>query len=245
MLVQSRFGSPLPISTVMHPADAYGEDDHDDLPELPIPRPGEWSPAAAAQQQPQPQPQPLQAPRLGGGASFTAAGGDEGGGDDLAPPVAPAPPIDREQLEVERFTWDLAATLTSGMLANPARNHSSVKDAMGLFDQFLQEMHAYRKIASEFDLLAGDAERRRSHEEYFHRNGAAPGAGETPPTVATGPSAVPAKPAPPKPEPAQPRPLGEYRPIPPGMRGPYSPGSMAGTPPPTEPPAGSDGEQAA
>jgi hypothetical protein len=228
----------------MIPGDPYGaaDDDIDDLPTLPIPRPGEWSPMAAPREDPRIAP-PSLGGGLGGGASFTAAG--EGAVDDPAATPPPSwPQAGRERVATEQFMWELAARLTSGMLANPARSHSSVKDAMGLFDQFLQEMHSYSKIASSFDLLDGEASRRRSHEEYFqgHRAANLPaGANPAPLPDQSAPAQQPA--AAPKPEPTQPRPLGDYRPIPPGTRGPYSPGSMAGTPPPEHKPG--DGEQAA
>ncbi len=163
----------MPISHGMHPADPYGAGDDDlvGLPPLPIPRPGEWSPMAPS---PQPAESRLAPPALGGGlgggASFTAAGE----GDPSTAPGSDTHPglewshAERERLDSERFTWETAARLTAGMLANPARGGSSVKDAMGLFDQLLQEMHAYTKIASEFDLMGSEAERRRSHEAYFH-----------------------------------------------------------------------------
>jgi hypothetical protein len=237
MLAMSRNACEVPISHGMSP-----DDDHDELPQLPIPRPGEWSPMAASQP---PVEHRLSSPRLGnglgGGASFTAASEDD-------PPVVDDPAdvawsnAERERIESERFTWELAARLTSGMLANPARSHSSVKDAMGLFDQFLQEMHAYAKIASEFDLLGSEAARRRSHESYFHQ-AAAQASTPAPPSGPTGPTAPVPQPAAPKAEPTQPRPMGDYRPIPPGARGPYAPGSMAGTPPPEQQAA--EGEQAA
>ena len=231
-----------------------GDGDLDGLPELPIPRPGEWSPAAAAPQGHEPRlASPALGGGLGGGASFTAAAEGEqvpvaasAHVPDEGVPVAadPASPnAERERVESERFTWDLAARLTSGLLANPARGNSSVKDAMGLFDQFLQEMHAYHRIASDFDLIGSDAERRRAHEQYFQQQrasivvstpGDVPGASQAP--IPAGGS--------PKPEPAQPRPMADYHPIPPGARGPYSPGSMAGMPPPERQP-GDPGEQAA
>ena len=232
----------------MHPADPYGagDDDLDDLPTLPIPRPGEWSPMAAAPQPTEPRlAPPALGGGLGGGASFTAAGE----GEVEAAPAAdthPAPErshTERERLDAERFTWDLAARLTSGMLANPARGSATVKDAMGMFDQFLQEMHAYSRIASEFDLLGHEAERRRTHEAYFQQQRAGASTQPTPEHPVRGAAPTPSASAP-KPEPTQPRPMGDYRPIPPGTRGPYSPGSMAGTPPPERHP-GDGGEQAA
>lgn len=252
MLAMSRSGQTVPISNGMNPADPYGAGDGelDDLPPLPIPRPGEWSPAAAVPQPTEPRlAPPALGGGLGGGASFTAAGEGE----------VPAPPdpvsdtsaglewshAERERLDSERFTWEIAARLTSGLLANPARGNASVKDAMGLFDQLLQEMNAYTKIASEFDLLGNEAERRRQHEEYFQhqRSGTTtqPSSDHPMRGVVSGPNPAPT--TSPKPEPTQPRPMGDYRPIPPGSRGPYSPGSMAGTPPPEHQPG--EGEQAA
>ncbi len=234
----------------MNPADPYGASDDElaDLPPLPIPRPGEWTPMAAA-------PTPAEPPRLappalggglGGGASFTAAAeGDASTPVEAASDTGAASELsqaEHERLASERFTWEIAARLTSGLLANPARGHASVKDAMGLFDQLLQEMSAYAKIASEFDLIGNEAARRRKHEEYFqHQRGATPA---QPMIEHPVPGAVPPPTTSvPKPEPTQPRPMGDYRPIPPGTRGPYSPGSMAGTPPPEHLPG--DEEQAA
>ena len=245
LLGKSRMTCVLPISSGMNPADPYGagDDDLDDLPPLPIPRPGEWSPMAASQPPLEPRlATPALGGGLGGGASFTAAGEGE-----PATPVEPAgeptsgpgwPQTERGPLDSERFTWEIAARLTSGLLANPARGNATVKDAMGLFDQLLQEMHAYTKIASEFEPLGDEAARRRKHEEYFQGQRA----GTPPPPAQPGITPVPAAAAP-KPEPTQPRPMGEYRPIPPGSRGPYSPGSMAGTPPPERQPG--EDEQAA
>ncbi|MCW2924132.1 MAG: hypothetical protein JWM98_1536 [Thermoleophilia bacterium] len=182
VLVRLGFGAVAPIGPVMDPRDRYQGDgnygiDRDlVLPELPIPRPGEQPVAAAA---------PIDAPRpLGGGASYTAAEAVEPAPSVAAPvpaPVlAPAPtpaptpvseaapqPAPGQRFD-ERFTWELAARLTAGMLANPGRVQSSVKDAMGLFDQFLSEMHGYARIAGTFDQLGDDARRRREHGEYFH-----------------------------------------------------------------------------
>jgi hypothetical protein len=123
--------------------------------------------------------------------------------------------------------WDIAARLTQGMLANPGRNQASVKDAMGLFDQFLHEMHSYVRIASEFEVLGSEADRRRSHGEYFRSTTSRPEQGTS--SDATASMKTPHQP---KPQPAQPRPSSSYTPIPPGARAPYAPGSMAGSPPP-------------
>lgn len=242
----------------MNPADPYGagDDDFDELPTLPIPRPGEWSPMASASQPAEPRlAPPALGGGLGGGASFTAAGDTDAA---VAPDVTADADqalahVEREQVDAERFTWELAARLTSGMLANPARGGSSVKDAMGLFDQLLQEMHSYTRIASEFDLLGHEAARRTAHEAYFQQRAASAAQGPEHPVPGAAPtaSASPTSghaPAPLasslKPEPTQPRPMGDYRPIPPGARAPYAPGSMAGTPP-TDRQNGDAGEQAA
>jgi hypothetical protein len=230
----------------MIPADPYGagDDDLDDLPQLPIPRPGEWSPMAAASQPAEPRlAPPALGGGLGGGASFTASGSDlDGAAGSDAHPGLESLHAERERVEAERFTWELAARLTSGMLANPARGGSSVKDAMGLFDQFLQEMNSYTRIASEFDLLGHEAARRQAHEDYFRQRS---GSNTQPTQDHPVPGATPAPTAAsPKPEPTQPRPMGDYRPIPPGSRGPYTPGGMVGTPPPEHQP-GEGGEQAA
>lgn len=242
----------------MHRPDRFDDSpDPSELPDLPIPRPGE-GPAEPAQTH-----APISPPRLGGGASFTAASEDD---PPLTPPAAqpqlPQQPIpadvevievDRARLETERFTWEIAARLTAGMLSNPDRNHASVKDAMAMFDQFLQEMHAYSKIASEFDIMGDRDRRRRDHTEYFQGQNAHPGADAKPRIVA--PVPVPGKQAPPQsqqsprlgpeppsqpaqlgPEPpAQPAPAAGYQALPPGARA-YVPGSMAGAPPdPTTP----------
>jgi hypothetical protein len=239
------------VRDVHHP-DPHAYDDIDDLPELPIPRPGE-RPAAASVPSP-----PIQAPSLGGGASFTAAGGEDPppaaqSTPRAAPPTpasspAPAPnpelaisALEQRRLATEQLTWEIAARLTSGLLANPSRGHASVKDAMGLFDQFLQEMHAYSRIATEFDMLESDQARRRIHGEYFH---GAPGAAAGPDAPTPSPEQREPSNATPKPAPAKPRPMGDYRPIPPGTRGVYAPGSMAGPPPPADPPT-TDDERAA
>lgn len=218
----------MPISEAMHRPDRYddGRELDTELPDLPLPRPGEGSSCEHAAG-----PAPIQPPRLGGGASFTAA--TEGAGPAPAPlqPPAALNPTERERLDSERFTWEIASRLTAGMLANPGRHHTSVKDAMAMFDQFLQEMSSYTRISSEFGGLAdGGDQRRRDHSEYFH------GARERADQPAEAPA--PIGPAPLKPQPAQPAPMPGYQPLPPGARGRYVPGSMAGAPPPVEP----DGE---
>lgn len=262
----SRIVATVPISTGMHRPDRFDDGpDPSELPDLPIPRPGE-GPAEPAQQH-----QPIAPPRLGGGASFTAASED----DPPLPPPEPTPipedveliEVDRARLETERFTWEIAARLTAGMLANPDRNHSSVKDAMAMFDQFLHEMHAYAKIASEFDITGdGDRERRRrDHSEYFRdlndRSVATEGRQRRPvplPDQLTQAKVQlqgkqlqqqgqqqqgqqqgqqpqgqqpQAQPGDARPEPSQPAPAAGYQPLPPGARGLYVPGSMAGAPP--------------
>lgn len=244
MLGGSRNACVVPISDGMHRPERF-DDGHElgnELPDLPIPRPGEGAAEHA------PQPSPIAAPRLAGGASFTAAGGAEHAPPiqvDAAPQLPPhAPPAelgapDRERIETERFTWELAARLTAGMLANPARNHASVKDAMAMFDQFLQEMHAYGRISSEFGVLAGDGERRRHHAEYFQGTGAEEATTTAPPAGAMAAAAAAAKP-----EPIRPRPMPGYQPLPPGSRS-YVPGSMAGAPPPGETASGEADEDAA
>lgn len=221
MLGMSRIPCKLPMCTPMTHVDAYGagDDELDELPPLPIPRPGEWSGMASS-----PSASPLGGP-LGGGASFTASGTQAAQPDTERVEGAPIEPIASME-----FTWELAARLTSGMLANPARINTSVKEAMGLFDQFLLELNAYARIAAEFDSTAYEVERRRLHEEYFRRS-ASPGSSSDG-TVRDVPTASPAPTsATPKPEPTQPRPMGDYRPIPLGTRRPYTPGSMAGAPP--------------
>jgi hypothetical protein len=210
------------------------------LPDLPIPRPGE-GPAEPAKAH-----APIAPPRLGGGASFTAAGED----DPPLPPPTPIPEdvalveVDRARLETERFTWEIAAQLTAGMLANPERNHASVKDAMAMFDQFLQEMHAYSRIASEFDITGDRDRRRRDHQEYFQGTNGAAQADPAPRRIAPlplpskqgtqppqqGPQAAPAD-HPRTEPPSQPAPAAGYQALPPGARGRYVPGSMAGAPP--------------
>lgn len=243
----------------MQSQEPYGpaDDELGDLPPLPIPRPGAWVAAApptpAAATPPEPIASPSLGGSLGGGASFTAATEDAPGArrpdprpypaanasqpshqaPDPAPPgptaeLPPATPvaIDADLHAVTRLPWELAAQITSGMLANPARAHASVKDAMGLFDQLLREMHAYARIAGDFDLVAAESARRRTHGEYFH--GGHDRVGDPAATAAQ-----PASPTP-KPAPTQPRPAGDYRPIPPGARGPYAPGTMSGTAPPAE-----------
>ena len=236
-----------------------------ELPDLPIPRPAEGPTEHA------PTPKPLSQPRLGGGASFTSVGEDD---PPLPPPQAPLPSdvemieVDRALLETERFTWEIAARLTAGLLANPDRHNSSVKDAMAMFDQFLHEMHAYAKIASEFDITGGgDRERRRrDHSQYFRdlnaRTAAAEGRRRTPvplpdqiqqaqqqqqaqpqqqgqppmqqpeqiqavqPQEFQQPGTEPIRH-----EPSQPAPAAGYQALPPGARGLYVPGTMAGPPP--------------
>lgn len=171
----------------MRPRDAYEDDRRDDdLPELPLPRPD----ASAGQP---PLHGPIAPPRLGGGASFTSAGA--GGADEqCASPGRGAGPISSEA------TWDIAARLTAGMLANPARQQASVKDAMGLFDQFLHEMHAYARIVPDMDLDGAGARRRREHGDYFHAASSA------------------TRPVAPIARPEQPKPLPGYTALPPEGR---------------------------
>lgn len=196
-------------------------DGADDLPPLPIPRPGEWSPLRPTTEE------PVSAPRLLG-ASFTAASTDA---DAPATGQAPAPSSSSgPSSELDRLPWDLAAQLTAGMLANPGRAHASVKDAIGLFDQLLHELHAYARMAVEHDLHSSEQARRQSHGDYFHRHGERAGDDHAAPTEPPR-SAMTPPPHVPKPAPTQPRPAGGYAPIPPGARQPYSPGSMAGAPP--------------
>lgn len=231
----------------MHRPDRFddGPDLSGDLPDLPIPRPGE----GPVERAPASAPQPLAQPRLGGGASFTSVGEDDPR--DAAQLRAPIPQpklengpvepkaipedveyisVDRARLETERFTWELAARLTAGMLANPERNHASVKDAMAMFDQFLQEMHSYSRIASEFDITGDREQRRREHTEYFQGGpGQLPEQGGQPPQQAQGQGSVQGVPMQAMP-PIQPRPAAGYQPLPPGARNFYVPGTMAGAP---------------
>ncbi len=229
----------------MHPADPYGardDDGSDELPPLPIPRPGE-APVGRSQETEPPAPH-----RLGGGASYTAARSRDTGELPTPPPARAVHPTPGQAvspgLDEPSLTWQLAAQLTAGMLANPAKANASVKDAMGLFDKFLLEVDAYVRIASGIDRGAAEDERRRAHSAYF-RSGADTDDGSTDRhdaghTGAHGPSQQPQQPTTPRPAPERPRPPADYRPIPPGMRGPYSPGSMAGSPPPDDPDADSD-----
>lgn len=193
--------------------DQYPTDVAGDLPPLPIPRPGEWSPA-------RPAPSEVATPRsLGGGASLTAASTDQA---DVVPLPEPEPST---AADMDRLPWQLAAELTAGMLANPARSHASVKDAMGLFDQFLHELHAYARMAAEHDLHAPGSQPKRGHTDYFQRYGAEEAASAAEPTRAPGTT----PPHVPKPAPTQPRPAGSYLPIPPATR-PYAPSAMAPLP---------------
>ena len=229
----------------MHRPDRFDDGpDPSELPDLPIPRPGE-GPAEPAQAH-----APIAPPRLGGGASFTAASEDDPPVGASAPAPLPIPAdvelieVDRARLETERFTWNIAAQLTAGMLSNPERNHASVKDAMAMFDQFLQEVNAYSRIASEFDLLsAANAERRRHHTEYFQGAPAdttAEAAPQSPAPAAHGPAPAPQVPPPLQQlPPEQPRPMSGYQALPPGARS-YVPGSMAGAPPPLQDQSGDD-----
>lgn len=227
----------------MHPQEPYGpaDDELGDLPPLPIPRPGAWVAATPPPPAAAPGPEPIAGPNLGGslggGASFTAASEDGSATHPPEVPTAPVP-IDADSRAVARLPWELAARITSGMLANPARANASVKDAMGLFDQLLREMHAYARIAGDLDVATAESARRRTHGEYFH--------GSQERVADAGATAdQPAGPAR-KPTPTQPRPAGDYRPIPPGSRGPYAPGTMAGTPPPADDtPPGEPGVRAA
>jgi hypothetical protein len=102
------------------------------------------------------------------------------------------------------------------MLANPSRGHASVKDAMALFDQFLNEMHAYARIADASAMSASNEERRRAHGAYFREHGD---------EAVAEPSRTSSAPSRPKPTPARPRPAADYRPIPPGARPQYGPGT--------------------
>lgn len=219
----------------MHPPHAYDDvDDFDDeLPELPIPRPGEeraTAPSAA----------PISPPKLGGGASFTA------GGDDHALVIDTDPDADdrarREELESTRFTWELAARLTQGMLANPGRQNVTVKDAMGIFDQVLGEMQSYARISGGVQpepRVRPEVTPRAEHGEYFQQ--AAKAAAPRParileprpdPTITPAITTTPDAAMLPKQQPQQPRPPASYQPLPPGSR--YVPGSMAGPPPDPE-----------
>jgi hypothetical protein len=242
----SRNVAAMPISTAMHRPDRFDDGpDPSELPDLPIPRPGEGPSERAAQ------PPPIAAPRLGGGASFTSVGEEDPPA--TTPPAAPsrstAPDddtqlieVDRARLDTERFTWEVAARLTAGMLSNPERNHSSVKDAMAMFDQFLHELHAYSRIASEYDVTGDQDRRRRDHSEYFRdlneRLAAAELRRQTTPVptqeqlhLAQQQAQQQAQQAEARPEPTQPAPAAGYQALPPGARGMYIPGSMAGAPP--------------
>ncbi|MEO6866447.1 MAG: hypothetical protein ABI200_00320 [Gaiellales bacterium] len=187
----------------MFPNDPYDpSSEHDDeLPELPIPRPGERPPAPASLRK------PLAPPKLAGGASLTA---NDGGAGQSAMAA-------QQALDAERFNWELAAQLTSGMLANPAHANASVKDAMSVFDQFRHEMQIYTRIAEEAKL--DDSNHTATRGDYFHDSG--PAAFKSTPTTAATPLARPsvkhnAQPAEKLP-PSQPRPSESYRAISPGL----------------------------
>lgn len=79
-------------------------------------------------------------------------------------PIEPEAEIDRR----DQLTWTLAARLTAGMLANPARQQVSVKEAMALFDQFLNEIRTYDRISTDVDTMADHEQRRRDQSAYFH-----------------------------------------------------------------------------
>jgi hypothetical protein len=194
----------------MHPTGHNDDaaDYGDELPELPIPRPGERTPSAREDAAPA-------APGIGGGASLTSVG-DEGSAEQAATPAGASADA--------RLSWEIASRLVAGMLANPAQAHASVKDAMGLFDKFVNELHAYTRLTTGLDAVQASEQRRREHNAYFY-GGVERSDAKAPPTAAT-PQPKPTL----KPQPTQPRPMGDYRAIPPGAR--YVPGSMAGAPPP-------------
>ncbi len=156
-------------------------------------------------------------PRKVGGGSHTAVEPGE-----RAP--AAEPTHDASYDPRGRLAWEVAAQLASGMLANPSRGHASVKDAMALFDQFLNEMHAYATIADSAAMSDAADERRRAHGDYF-RGGS--GESETPADSASPRSASQRAPqiAKPTPVPTRPRPSSDYQAIPPNARYPYASGT--------------------
>jgi hypothetical protein len=210
----------------MHPHDRHDHVDEDvgHLPPLPLARPPEWPQAGVA---PGPAPGGPQHPSPALGASFTSAATND-------QPVPVQDDLDETAPhDLQVLTWELAARLTAGMLANSSRSNASVKDAMGLFDQFLHEMHAYVRISAELNVERDAIARRRSHGEYFRGSGDQTGEASVP--TPPGTHAPPAAPAPApavQPAPFMPRPATDYPSVPPGGR--YTPGSMAGTPPPPD-----------
>ncbi|MCW2962154.1 MAG: hypothetical protein JWM25_269 [Thermoleophilia bacterium] len=213
----------LPISAAVDThghnddGEAYDDDVDFDLPELPVlplARPGE---RRGAQRSDDPVSGPTQSPPPLGGPSFTAADPDNDPvslerGQEHAPGVPVTP-------DEERFTRELAARLAAGMLANPSKGDSTVKDAVALFDQLLFEMRHYSRVAADLQAggYAGEERRRRdAHVDWFRYD-----KGQKPepsaPSAATPVEAAPFTPTPAaKPSPAQPRPssdapAGPYR----------------------------------
>jgi len=152
-----------------HEDEFVDADDVIELPELPFPRPGdarETEPVAAAA------PDRVEEQLRGGAASFTAV-------DPAVPstlptqneplPIAPAAPAPSHS-NSEQVIWELAARLTAGMLANPTKGASSVKDAVALFDELLQEMRTYSRMSGDFERLHEHRERlREEHTARFHQ----------------------------------------------------------------------------
>lgn len=206
----------MPISARMHLPDRFDEhrEFDDELPELPIPRPGEGRPDQPVAAHPVALPS-SPAP-LGGGASFTAASEGE---EALEPARGPDELVRSEP--ASRFTWEIAARLTAGMLANPSRNAASVKDAMAMFDQFLHEVHSYERLASSADLSDEDGLRLRRERGAYFQSAQGRSHGDAAPREER-----PAAPPQARPQPTQPAPMAGYQPLPPHMRAPYMPDGL-------------------
>lgn len=179
-----------------HPDGADSPDgDEFEVPELPLARPGEAATASSHESHNVVRPR-----RLGGGASLTAVGGVEQ--DQGALPQADR----RRETDPAELEWEITSRLVAGMLANPARSHSSVKDAISLFDHMLHELRNYRRLSSEFE-----------QPEREQRRVQGPARSE------------PAQPAP-RPD-RRGTPLPRPTNVVPPSGGNYVPGSMAGAPP--------------
>jgi len=66
------------------------------------------------------------------------------------PPIPPGAPAARGQDDHARFVWSVAGQLAAGLLANPGKQHYSVKDSISLFDEVLHELHSYARIRGDF-----------------------------------------------------------------------------------------------
>jgi len=191
----------------MRPSDRYDEANEFSgadipLPELPIPR-AQVAPApseASADAPPAARPKPIQQP--GFQAVRTTHEVASAAPTHRLEAVAPRRATDPDSSPAPaglRATWEIAAQLTAGLLANPARSASSVKDAIALFDEVVNEIDSYSRVSSATGPTEDPRRRREGHEEYFCGAGRTEHQQQSPPP-----------PQQPRPEPSKPRPLTEY-----------------------------------